>query len=202
MADAFEPSQRPSGVLRSGSLASEVSNGAVGALFEAPNVARLRATIPYGLAPVTAPGLESGDAVPLGWHRSDAWLAATSILAAALALPMAPGPWHAPELSAMLAVSATALAAGQRWAIGLIVLAELLLVPTVWPRAFFVDSGIASRLVALTTLAAIVPGVLAIPRAATALVMVSGRPRTQRAFRGVRLGMVALAVFAAALPLL
>lgn len=144
---------------------------------------------------------ESDEPVPRRWHRSDAWVGATGILSAALALPMAPGPWHAPELSAMLAVAATALAAGQRWAIGLIVLAELLLVPTVWPRAFL-DGGMASRLVALTTLAAMVPGVLAIPRAAAALVMVSGLPRAQQTIRRVHLGLVTLAVVAAALPLL
>jgi hypothetical protein len=47
-----------------------------------------------------------------------------------------------------------------------------------------------------------VPGVLAIPRAAVALVVVSGWPRSQRAYRRVHLGLVALAVIAAALPVL
>jgi hypothetical protein len=144
------------------------------------------------------------DASPRRWYRSDAWLAVTALVSAALALPLAPGHWHAPELAAMLAVAVTALAAGQRWAIALIVLAELLLVPTVWPRAFLHagQAGASSRWVALATLAAMVPGVLAIPRAAVALVVVSGWPRSQRAYRRVHLGLVALAVIAAALPVL
>ena len=67
--------------------------------------------------------------------RDDGWLAWTGLVGAGLALPLAPGRWHGPEFAAILAVSAIALLAGQRWAIAAIVLAELCLLPTVWPRA-------------------------------------------------------------------
>src|SRR5205807_224442 len=106
-----------------------------------------------------------------------------------------------PEVAAVLAVSAVALLAGQRWAIALIVIGELFLLPTVWPRAFF-PGELAARLVALTTLAAIVPGVLALRRAATVLVVMSGRRRTQRACRRVHVALVAVGVLAVAAPLL
>src|SRR5690349_7672514 len=69
-------------------------------------------------------------------RRNDAWLAWSGMLVALLALPLAQNSWHGPEVAAVLAVSATALFAGQRWAIALIVIADVLLLPTVWPRAF------------------------------------------------------------------
>lgn len=101
----------------------------------------------------------------------------------------------------MLAVSATALFAGQRWAIALIVIAELFLLPTVWPRAFF-PGDLAPRIVALVTLAAIVPGVLAMRRAAAVLLLMTGRRRTQQMCRRVHAGFVAIGVIAVVLPLL
>lgn len=101
----------------------------------------------------------------------------------------------------MLAVSATALFAGQRWAIALIVVADLFLLPTVWPRAFLAGD-LTPRIVALVTLAAIVPGVLAMRRAATVLVVMSGQRRTQLVCRRVHVGLIAIGVIAALVPLL
>src|ERR1700761_8262848 len=69
-------------------------------------------------------------------RRDDVWIGATALIAAMLALPFAQTSSHGPEVAAVLAVSATALLAGQRWAVALIVIAELLLVATDWPRAF------------------------------------------------------------------
>src|SRR5262245_51981382 len=69
-------------------------------------------------------------------HTNVAWLAISGLLAGLLALPLAQSTWHGPEVAAVLAVSATALFAGQRWAIAVIVIADLFLLPTVWPRAF------------------------------------------------------------------
>ncbi|HSD88451.1 MAG TPA: hypothetical protein VLB44_13080, partial [Kofleriaceae bacterium] len=69
-------------------------------------------------------------------RKSDTWIAVTALVAAFLALPLAQSTWHGAEAAAVLAVSATAMLAGQRWAIGLVVLAELMLIPTLWPRAF------------------------------------------------------------------
>jgi hypothetical protein len=118
-----------------------------------------------------------------------------------LALPLAQSTWHGPEVAAVLAVSATALFAGQRWAIALIVIADLFLLPTVWPRAFL-EGDLTSRIVALATLAAIVPGVLAMRRAATVLVVMTGQRRTQLICRRVHAGLVVAGVIAALVPLL
>src|SRR5262245_573469 len=103
-------------------------------------------------------------------QRKDIWLAATALIGGLLALPLAQSAWHGPEVAAVLAVSATALFAGQRWAIALIVIAELFLLPTVWPRAFL-GGELASRITALATLAAIAPGLIAMRRAAAVLVV-------------------------------
>src|SRR5215467_12939075 len=79
-------------------------------------------------------------------RRDDLWIGITALIAAMLALPAGQNSWHGPEMSAVLAVSATALLAGQRWAVALVVLAELLLLPTAWPRAFLTGSDFISRI--------------------------------------------------------
>lgn len=137
-------------------------------------------------------------------HRrngADGWLALTGLVGAGLALPLEPGAWHGPEFAAILAVSAIALLAGQRWAIAAIVLAELCLLPTVWPRAVL-EHGLSSRLIAFATLTAIVPGVRAMPRAAAALVGVTGRGHTEQRCRRTHIGLVLLSVVAVLAPLL
>ena len=103
------------------------------------------------------------------------------MLSALLALPLAQNAWHGPEVAAILAIAATAQFAGHRWAIAVIVLSELLLLPTVWPRAFL-EGDLSSRLSALVTLVAMVPGLLAMRRAAAALVVLTGQrhPRQMR----------------------
>lgn len=133
--------------------------------------------------------------------RRDGWLATTAMISSLLALPLAQSSWHGPEVAAILAVSATALFAGQRWAIALIVIAELFLVPTVWPRAYL-SGDLGSRIVALATLVAMVPGLLAMRRAATVLVMLTGWRRTQPLCRRVHVGLVAAGVLALIVPLL
>jgi chromate transport protein ChrA len=134
-------------------------------------------------------------------RRNDMWLAMTALIGALLALPLAQSTWHGPEVAAVLAVSATALFAGQRWAIALIVIAELFLLPTVWPRAFL-EGDLASRGVALATLAAIVPGVIAMRRAAAVLVLMTGQRRSQQMCRRVHVGLVAICVMAVVVPLI
>jgi hypothetical protein len=125
----------------------------------------------------------------------------TALVAACLALPFAQSTWHGAEASAILAVSATVMLAGQRWAIAPVVLAELLLIPTLWPRAFVGHLDVAA-IIGLLTLAAIVPGVLAMRRAAAAVVLVSGRRRTRTMMRATHLGFVGIGVLAALLPVL
>ena len=132
-------------------------------------------------------------------HRRDAWLAATAMVSALLALPLAQNSWHGPEVAAILAIAATAQFAGHRWAIAVVVLAELLLLPTVWPRAFLVGD-LDSRLSALVTLVAMVPGLLAMRRAAAALVVLTGQrnPRTMR--RWLHAGLLVSCAIAIAVP--
>jgi hypothetical protein len=134
-------------------------------------------------------------------HHREGWLALSGLVSAGLALPLAPSAWHGPEVAAILAVAAIALLAGQRWAVAVIVLAELCLLPTVWPRAVL-GAGGSPRLVAVATLTAIVPGMLAMPRAAVALAAMTGRGGTERVCRCTQLGLLAIGVFALLAPLL
>jgi hypothetical protein len=120
-----------------------------------------------------------------------------------LALPLAPSSWHGPEVAAVLAISATALLAGQRWAISVIVIAQLLLLPTVWPRAFLpANDHLAVQLAALGSLIAVVPGVIAMRRAAAVLVLVTGRRRTQTTCRRFHAALVLAGLIATSLPLI
>jgi hypothetical protein len=135
-------------------------------------------------------------------RRDDVWIAATALVAAMLALPLAQTSWHGPEVAATLAVAATAMFAGQRWSIAVIVIAELMLLPTIWPRAFLPDADLVVRLAALGSLFALVPGVLAMRRAAAALVLVTGRPRTRETCRRFHIALLLIAVIATCLPLL
>ena len=120
-------------------------------------------------------------------RTDDMRIAATALLAAIVVLPLGPNGWHGSEVASILAVSATAMLAGQRWAVAIVVLAELLLLPTVWTHAFLPAGGLAIHLAALVAMIAIIPGVLAMRRAAAALVLVTGRPRTQQTCRRVGL---------------
>ena len=136
-------------------------------------------------------------------RRDDVWLGVTGLAAAMAALPLAPSSWHGPEVASTLAVSAVALLAGQRWAIALVVLAELLLLPTIWPRAFL--GGVAlwpGRIAAMASLIMIVPGLLSARRAAAAMVLVTGWRRTRSTCRRFQLAFLVLGLVTAALPLL
>jgi hypothetical protein len=134
-------------------------------------------------------------------RRDDLWIAITGLVAAMLSLPLAQNSWHGPEVAAVLAVSATALLAGQRWAVAVVVVAELLLLPTAWPRAFLAGSDFIARVGSLVVLAAVVPGVIAMRRAAAALVLVTGRRRTQRICRRFHAALVVTAVVVTVLPM-
>jgi hypothetical protein len=135
-------------------------------------------------------------------RRDDLWVGLTALVAALLALPLAQSSWHGAEAAALLAVSATALLAGQRWAIAAVAIAELLLAPTVASRAFLGGLELwPGRIAALGALIAIVPGVLASRRAAAALVLVTGRPRTSATCRRFHAALVALGALATIVPL-
>ena len=151
---------------------------------------------------VAQPRIDRHATARLRRRRDDLWVATTALVAAMLALPFAQSSWHGPEVAAVLAVAATALLAGQRWAVAVIVVAEIMLMPTVWPRAFLGDGELMARVAALATLFAIVPGVLSMRRAAAALVVITNRPRTRRIVRRVHMGLVLTGLIATLLPLL
>jgi hypothetical protein len=136
-------------------------------------------------------------------RREERWISLAALVAALCTLPLGQSMWHGPEVASVLAVSATALLAGQRWALALVVLAELLVAPTLAARAF--TDGIdlwPGRIAALVALAMIVPGVLAMRRAAAALVLVTGAQRTSAMCRRAHTALVAVGVLSALLPLL
>jgi hypothetical protein len=135
-------------------------------------------------------------------RRDDFWIGSSALLAALLALPLSQSSWHGPEVASTLAVSAVALLAGQRWAVAVIFIAELLLLPTIWPRAFF--GGVElwpGRIAALGSLAMVVPGLLSGRRAAAAMVLLSGWKRTKQTCRRFQYVFAVLGVIAALLPL-
>jgi hypothetical protein len=131
------------------------------------------------------------------------WLGVTGLAAAMAALPLAQSSWHGPEVASTLAVSAVALLAGQRWAIALVLVAELMLLPTIWPRAFL--GGVElwpGRIAAMASLVMIVPGLLSARRAAAAMVLVTGWRRTQQTCRRVQIAFAVLGLLAVLLPVL
>jgi hypothetical protein len=135
-------------------------------------------------------------------RRDDMVIGISALLGAMLALPLAPSSWNGPEVSATLAIAATCLLAGQRWAVALVAFAELLLAPTLAYAAF--HGGLAlwpGRICALVGLLASVPGLLALRRGAAALVLLAGIPRTSRNCRRVHAALVATASLAVVLPL-
>ena len=136
-------------------------------------------------------------------RRDDLLIGVSALVASMLALPLAPSSWNGPEVAATLAVAATCLLAGQRWAIALVAFAELLLAPTLAVAAF--HGGLAlwpGAICALVGLLATVPGLLAMRRAAAALVLITGVQRTNKMCRRVHATIVMVAVIAIVLPLL
>src|SRR6185503_5170411 len=133
-------------------------------------------------------------------RRDDVAVGISALLAALFALPLAQSSWHGPEVASTLAVAAVAMLAGQRWAIAVIFIAQLLLLPTIWPRAFF--GGVAlwpGRIAALASLMMIVPGLLSARRAAAAMVLITGWRRTRATCRRVQYAFAVLGVIAALL---
>lgn len=136
-------------------------------------------------------------------RREDQFIGVAALVTSMLALPLAASSWNGPEVSATLAVAATCLLAGQRWAIALVTFAELLLAPTLAVAAFHGGLDLwPGRICALVGLLATVPGLLAMRRAAAALVLITGIERTNRMCRRVHASLLAIAVIAIVLPLI
>lgn len=142
-------------------------------------------------------------------ERADLVIALSALGAAMLALPLAQNIWHGPEVAATLAVAATAMLAGQRWAIALVVLAEMMLAPTIVPRALFPATsgsvfglGAFAQIAGWAAMLAMLPGLLAMRRGAAAMVLVTGWRRTKRSVRGTAMGLIACGALAAIVPFL
>jgi hypothetical protein len=136
-------------------------------------------------------------------RRDDLAIGVASLIGSMLALPLAQSSWHGSEVAAVLAVAATAMLAGQRWAIAVVAIAELLLAPTLAVGAF--SGGLElwpGRIIALVALAATVPGLLQLRRASAALVLVTGCRRTRVTCRRFHIALVILGVLAVVIPLL
>lgn len=134
-------------------------------------------------------------------RRDDLVVAVTALVGSMLALPLATSSWNGPEVAATLAVAATCMLAGQRWAIALVAFSELLLVPTLAVGAF--SGGLElfpGRIVAFAALLMLVPGLVQMRRASAALVLLAGIPRTQHRVRRVHAAVIALGAVVIALP--
>lgn len=110
--------------------------------------------------------------------------------AAGLALPFTTA---SPEAASILAVAAMAMLAGQRWALGVIIVAELALVRALLPIALQppLDHG---AVLSWVSLAAMVPGILAMRRGAAALALLAMRRRTSAACRLIHAALLVLAL--------
>ena len=136
-------------------------------------------------------------------RRVDLWIGITALVAAMLALPLAQSAWNGPEVASVLAVAGTALLAGQRWAIAIVVVAQLLLVPTLAVRGFGPGLDLwPGRIAALVAMMATVPGLLSMRRAAAALVLVTGQRRTREVCRKFHTALLAVGVLAVIAPLI
>lgn len=149
------------------------------------------------------------DAMRARRRRADLAIALSALGAAMLSLPLAQNMWHGPEVAATLAVAATAMLAGERWALALVVLAQLMLAPTIVPTALFGTSatsifgvGPFAQITAWIALLGCMPGMLAMRRAAATMVLVTGWRRTKHSVRGTALGLVACGALAAIVPFL
>lgn len=113
--------------------------------------------------------------------RSDLWIGALGLIAALAVLPL-PTVAETPEIASVLAVAAVALLAGQRWALPVVVLADVALIGALWPRAFLHDPpSTEAQVGVLLGLAGALPGIVSLGRAAPALAeLVLGRS-SQRA---------------------
>lgn len=142
-------------------------------------------------------------------RNADLAIALSALVASMVSLPLAQNIWHGPEVAATLAVAAVAMLAGQRWAIALVVLAELMLLPTIVPTALFGTSstsifgvGPLAQIMAWLAIAGSLPGLVAMRRGAAAMVIVTGWRRTRRTVRGTAFGLIACGAIAAIVPFL
>jgi hypothetical protein len=134
--------------------------------------------------------------------KRDLRIAVTGLAAALAALPL---PAHAssPEVAAALAVGAIALALGQRWALGVVVIAEVLLMAALWPIAFLhYPPSVPAQIAVAIAFAGALPGLLALGRAAPSLLDLVGVRGSARIDRVARAAMLVGSLVVIAWPAL
>lgn len=132
-------------------------------------------------------------------RRSDHVIGVSSLVGAAAAMPLA----ASPEAAAILAVAAMALLAGQRWAIGVVMVAQLTLIAALLPFVLATPppSQMATAAAWLSVIAAF-PCLAATRRGAAALALLSGLRRTRATCRLIHVALLVLTVLAGCAPLL
>jgi len=134
------------------------------------------------------------------FRRQEIWVGLTGLLAALLSLPLSPSS-QSPEVASVLVVSAVALLAGHRWAIALVVIAELLLLPGLWPRLLVQPPDVPARIAIVAACLSVVPGILALRRASAMLIVITGIRRTQGSCRATSMVLAVCLVAGALLPI-
>ncbi len=130
-------------------------------------------------------------------RRSDQIIGVASLVSAAAAMPLV----ASPEASAVLAVAAIALLAGERWAIGLVIVAELALLAALLPFLLG-QPAVVPTVAALLSIAAAFPSMAATRRGAAALALILGLRRTPTTCRLFHFALLAFAALAGCAPLL
>lgn len=116
----------------------------------------------------------------------------------ALALPFAT---VRADAVAVLALAAVALLAGQRWALGIAVVASLMVVRSLLPLAIHQPLGAGGLIAALAVLATL-PALFELRRAAAALALLARAPRTRARCRLITFALGAFALFCGCQPFL
>lgn len=109
-------------------------------------------------------------------RRRDVVLAVSGLLAALVALPLAPH-GGSPEITAALAVAAVAVLAGHRWAVGLVVIGALLAWPDLVARIASRHGEPGEPLAAGIAAVVMVPALISVRRAAALLLASLGVER-------------------------
>jgi hypothetical protein len=129
-------------------------------------------------------------------RRSDLTIGVSGLLAGATSLLLAAG---SQEAASVLAVAAVALLAGQRWALGVVIPAELLLLGSLGGALLSASGLPAGTWVAL---AALLPGLGAVRRGAAALVVLTGLRRTRTTCRLIHAALLMVTLVSGCAPLL
>jgi hypothetical protein len=120
-------------------------------------------------------------------------------LVAALAVLPLPTVGQTPEIASILAISAVALLAGQRWALPVVVLADVALIGALWPRAVAIPPDQLAQVGVLLGIAGTLPGLIALGRAAPRFSeMIFGRVSRRLSHASLALMLICAAVSIAA----